>query len=127
MKENESRLLPLTSTRRRCRFCEEYGIANAYTDMQIMLDEQKPNLVHVCTPPSTHFELCVKALRHGSHVICEKPLVGSLDEVDRLQALERETGLTCSTIFQWRFGSSAQHLRAAYRYKCAGPLTSRAM
>src|SRR5512134_1127690 len=73
------------------RFCEEYGIANAYTDMQIMLDEQKPNLIHICTPPSTHFELCVKALRHGSHVICEKPLVGSLDEVDRLQALERET------------------------------------
>jgi predicted dehydrogenase len=92
-------------------FCEEYGIANAYTDMQIMLDEQRPNLVHICTPPSTHFELCVKALRHGSHVICEKPLVGSLDEVDRLQALERETGLTCSTIFQWRFGSGAQHLK----------------
>jgi predicted dehydrogenase len=44
-------------------------------------------------------------------VICEKPFVASLDEVDRLQAVERETGRTCSVIFQWRFGSGAQHLK----------------
>src|SRR3972149_2839577 len=93
------------------RFCEEYSIKHAYCDMQTMLDEQKPDLVHICTPPGTHFALCVQALRHGAHVLCEKPLVASLDEVDRLQAVERETGMTCSTVFQWRFGSGAQHLK----------------
>ncbi len=92
-------------------FCEEHGIASIYTDTQTMLNEQKPNLVHICTPPGTHFELCVAALRQGAHVLCEKPLVASLDEVDRLQAVEHETGLRCSTIFQWRFGSGAQHLK----------------
>lgn len=92
-------------------FCEENGISDGYADMKTMLDEQKPNLVHICTPPGTHFELSVQALRSGAHVLCEKPLVASLDEVDRLQAVERETGLTCSTVFQWRFGSGAQHLK----------------
>lgn len=93
------------------RFCNQHGIANRYTDMQTMLDEQQPNLVHICTPPSLHLEQCILALRHGAHVYCEKPLVASLDEVDRLQAVERETGLTCSVVFQWRFGSAGQHLK----------------
>jgi predicted dehydrogenase len=92
-------------------FSQEHGIPNAYTDTQTMLEEQKPDLVHICTSPGTHFELCVMSLQHGAHVICEKPLVSSLDEVDRIQAVERETGLTCSTIFQWRFGAGAQHLK----------------
>ena len=93
------------------KFCDEHGIAHRYDDVQMMLDEQKPNLVHICTPPGTHLDLCIQALRGGAHVLCEKPLVASLDEVDRLQAVEREVGLTCSTIFQWRFGSGAQHFK----------------
>lgn len=92
-------------------FCEEHTIAHGYADLQTMLDEQKPNLVHICTPPGVHADLIVHALRAGAHVLCEKPLVASLEEVDRVQAVEQETGLTCSTIFQWRFGSGAQHLK----------------
>ena len=93
------------------RFCQEYDIAHRYADMQTRLDEQHPNLVHICTPPGTHFDLCVQALRAGAHVFCEKPLVASLDEVDRLQAVEREVGRTCSTVFQWRFGAGSQHFK----------------
>jgi predicted dehydrogenase len=92
-------------------FCETHGIPHRYGDVQTMLNEQKPDLVHICTPPGTHLDLCLQALRGGAHVLCEKPLVASLDQVDRLQAVERETGLTCSTIFQWRFGSGAQHFK----------------
>jgi predicted dehydrogenase len=93
------------------RFCEEFNFAPGYTDSLTMLNEQKPDLVHICTPPDVHFELSVLALRHGAHVLCEKPLVASLDEVDRLQAVEREVGLTCSSIFQWRFGSGTRHFK----------------
>src|SRR5579859_7320327 len=38
-------------------FCDTYAIPHRYTDVRQMLDEQRPNLVHICTPPSTHFEL----------------------------------------------------------------------
>jgi predicted dehydrogenase len=92
-------------------FCEENHITARYDSMQRMLDEQKPDLVHICTPPGVHFKLCVQALEAGAHVICEKPLMASLDEVDRMQAVERETGKTCSVIFQWRFGSGAKHFK----------------
>lgn len=104
-------------------FCEDNRIPHQYNDIQLMLDEQKPNLVHICTPPGLHFDLCARALRSGAHVICEKPLVASLDEVDRLQAIEKETGRTCSTIFQWRFGSAVQHFkRLIDRHELGRPL-----
>lgn len=92
-------------------FCETHGIPHRYADAQTMLDEQRPDLVHICTPPWTHMDLCLLALRAGAHVLCEKPLVASLDQMDRVQAVEREVGRTCSSVFQWRFGAGSQHFK----------------
>src|SRR5437764_935346 len=72
-------------------FCERFDIPHRYSDTQTMLDEQKPDLVHIATPPGTHFDLSVQALKGGAHVICEKPFMASLDEIDRMQTVERET------------------------------------
>ena len=47
-------------------FCEEHGITHGYADLQTMLDEQKPNLVHICTPPGVHADLIVQTLRAGA-------------------------------------------------------------
>ncbi len=92
-------------------FSDTYGIPNRYTDTATMLAEQKPDLVHICTPPNVHFELSVAALQAGADVICEKPLCGSLAQVDQLQKVERESGKTCSVIFQWRYGSGTTHFK----------------
>ena len=44
------------------------------------------DLIDVCTPPGLHFEQTLAALKAGKHAVCEKPLVGSLSEVDALMA-----------------------------------------
>ena len=38
----------------------------------------------ICTPPALHVPQALAALAAGKHVVCEKPLAGSLAEVDRL-------------------------------------------
>jgi predicted dehydrogenase len=68
-------------------------------------------LVIISMPPSSHAALCVKALEAGAHVLCEKPLVGTLADMDRITAAEARTGRTCTSVFQWRFGSAAQHVK----------------
>jgi len=45
----------------------------------------KAELVIVCTPAHLHYEHCVTALKYGAHVLCEKPLVPTLADLDRLQ------------------------------------------
>ncbi|WP_240437016.1 Gfo/Idh/MocA family protein [Streptomyces sporangiiformans] len=94
------------------RFCAEGGVPHAYTDLDRMLAEQRPDLVSVCTPPTLHRAQTVAALRAGAWVWCEKPPVPSLSDFD---AVEAEEGLAggpyASIVFQHRFGSGAQHVR----------------
>lgn len=93
------------------KFCQDHGVAKGYTDVDEMLAQEQPRLVHICTPPGLHCELSVKALHAGAWVLCEKPLCGSLAEMDRIEAAEQQTGNYCSSVFQWRFGSGGQHLK----------------
>ena len=47
------------------------------------------DIIDICTPPMLHHPLVEAALAAGKHVICEKPLVGSLAEVDEIIAAEK--------------------------------------
>jgi predicted dehydrogenase len=91
-------------------FSEEHGVAG-YADAAEMLDRERPDLVCVATPPAPHAELSILCLEHGAWVLCEKPLCASLAELDQIAAAEARTGQRCASVFQWRFGSTGQHLK----------------
>ncbi|CAL9641726.1 D-apiose dehydrogenase [Streptomyces sp. enrichment culture] len=93
-------------------FCVEGGIPHAYTDLERMLREQRPDLVCVCTPPTLHREQTVAALRAGAWVWCEKPPVPSLADFAAVEAEEgTDGGPYAAIVFQHRFGSGATHVR----------------
>lgn len=71
------------------------------------------DIVSICLPPFLHFDATKQALEAGKHVICEKPLVGSLAEVDELDQIARANGRLLMPVFQYRFGNGlakAKHL-----------------
>lgn len=70
------------------------------------------DLVHICTPPQSHFALAAQVLAAGVDVLLEKPPTLSLAELDQLIALEELTGAHVGVVFQHRFGAGAQRLRA---------------
>src|SRR5262245_18724703 len=45
-----------------------------YQDAKAMIEEQKPYVVHIATPPQTHAELSILAMNYGCHVLVEKPM-----------------------------------------------------
>lgn len=93
-------------------FCGEAGIPHAYTDLERMLEERRPDLVAVCTPPTLHREQAVAALRAGAWVWCEKPPVPTLADFDAVEAAEgTDGGPYAAIVFQHRFGSGARHVR----------------
>jgi predicted dehydrogenase len=55
-------------------------------DFQDVLDDASVDAVIVATPTMTHADLAVAALEAGKHVLVEKPLAGSTDEIDRIEA-----------------------------------------
>lgn len=92
--------------------CAEHGIPRAYTDVREMLDQEQPDLVAIVTPPALHKPQIIECLEAGAWVYCEKPLCASLADFDEITAAEQRTGRFVSTVFQWRFGSAARHLKS---------------
>ncbi|KUL20950.1 Gfo/Idh/MocA family protein [Streptomyces regalis] len=88
------------------------GAPRAYTDLDLMLQEQRPDLVIIGTPPTLHRDQTVAALRAGAWVWCEKPPVPSLVDFDAVEAEEgKDGGPFASIVFQHRFGSGTRHVR----------------
>ncbi|HVA92051.1 MAG TPA: Gfo/Idh/MocA family oxidoreductase [Chloroflexota bacterium] len=103
-------------------FSAAHGIPRAYTDVGAMLAADQPDLVQIATPPRIHADLAVRCLEAGAWVLCEKPLCGSLADLDRIEAAEQATGKYCSSVAQWRFGSGAGHLKQLIHEQAMGRL-----
>ena len=92
----------------------------AATDLAEVCRRDDVDVVDLCTPPSLHFDHIRQVLESGKHAICEKPLVASLADVDRLARLERDTGKRVMPIFQYRYGHGLQKLKLLVESGVAG-------
>ena len=59
---------------------------SVYQDFQTLLDCEKPDAVHICTPHYLHAPMAIAALERNIHVLCEKPLCISLAQLEELRA-----------------------------------------
>jgi predicted dehydrogenase len=75
-------------------------------DAASLLATTTPDLAVIVTPVHTHVDLAEAAMRAGAHLLLEKPPAPSLAGLDRLLAVQAETGRTVQVGFQ-AFGSGA--------------------
>jgi predicted dehydrogenase len=92
----------------------------AVTELDEVLADDELDVVDLCTPPHLHRAQVEAVLRAGHDAFCEKPLVGSVDEVDQLAAIAAETGRTVMPILQYRFGHGIQKLKQVVDLGLAG-------
>lgn len=83
-------------------YAAEWDIPKAYGSYQAMLDDPEIAVVYNSLPNSLHTEWTVKALQAGKHVLCEKPLATTLEEVDAMQAAAQSTGKYLAEAFMYR-------------------------
>ncbi|MDM9645400.1 Gfo/Idh/MocA family oxidoreductase [Rhizobium sp. S163] len=101
--------------------CEEFAIPEYTQDAEAMICRADLDIIDICTPPSSHFDLCRKAIEAGKHVICEKPLFGSIAEVDEMAGIvAKANGPNLMPIFQYRYGSGLQKLKMLIDLGLAG-------
>jgi predicted dehydrogenase len=70
------------------------------------------DVVHICTPNTTHAEFALAALAAGKHVVCEKPLATSLDQALLLAEEAETSGLVATVPFAYRFHPMVREARA---------------
>ena len=81
------------------------------TDLAAVLARDDVDIVDICLPPMLHVPAMLQALAAGKDVICEKPLTGSLAEVDRIRAAAAEAGRLVVPVYQYRFGNGLRRLQ----------------
>jgi predicted dehydrogenase len=85
-----------------------------------LLERDDIGIVDLCTPPALHLAQATAALEAGKDVVCEKPLVASLADLDELARVEAATGRSVMPIFQYRFGNGLQKVRSLVDAGLAG-------
>ncbi|WP_332303927.1 Gfo/Idh/MocA family protein [Rhizobium sp. GR12] len=90
------------------------------TDLDEVLADDSISLIDICLPPHLHFPVALKAHAAGKDVVCEKPLVRSLEEASALLESVKQTGRQVFPVFQYRFGHALRQLRALIDAGLAG-------
>lgn len=75
--------------------------AGLYTDIGALLTSESLDFLDICTPPGTHASLACRALEKGLHVLCEKPLVLSPEELRVVRRAQTESGRVLHTVHNW--------------------------
>jgi len=88
-----------------------YGIT-PHSQMETMLDNERLDLVSICTPSGLHGRHAVQVMRSGSHVIVEKPMELRREAIIEMLRVQQEEGVLLSVISQHRFDPASKRVRA---------------
>ena len=91
-------------------FAEEFGIPHVYDTHAELIARTDIDLVDVCTPSATHFDLSWAALEAGKHVLCEKPVAYDYVDTRRAAALARKKGVKTKLGFTFRYSPAMQYI-----------------
>jgi len=89
----------------------EFDIATATGDGGELLRRDDIDLIDVCTPSHTHFELALSALDAGKHVLCEKPVAYDYRDTKRANDLARSKGLKTKVGLTFRYSPAMRYMR----------------
>jgi predicted dehydrogenase len=92
-------------------FAEKFAIPHVYDSHAALIAREDIDLVDVCTPSATHFDLSWAALEAGKHVLCEKPVAYDFRDTLRAAALAKQKGVKTKLGFTFRYSPAMQYMK----------------
>lgn len=93
------------------QLAERYGAESYYDDLLNMLEKEKPDVVHITTPPQSHYEIAKICMNAGCHVFIEKPFTVNAEETQELINLARNKNLKITVGTDEQFSHIAMQMR----------------
>ena len=93
------------------KFAEDFHIPQAYSSVEELLANCKPDYVDVCTWPAAHGPVSIAAANAGCHVMCEKPICHNLEDAIALKEAVEKNGVKFMLAVPLRYGKEAVHAR----------------
>lgn len=92
---------------------ERFPIRQHFSDLDKLFKQARPDVVHITTPPQSHFELGRQCLERGSHVYLEKPFTLNTPDAEKLISLAQRKGLKLTAGHDDQFRPAARRMRSA--------------
>lgn len=93
-------------------FSQAWG-TRGYTDLDAMIDAERPDLVTLALPNEAHFETTMHLIERGVPLLLEKPLVFRMEEADAILAAAAERNLFLAFNLNHRYAEPVQRAKAA--------------
>lgn len=97
------------------QLAKRFPIKKAFSSLTQLLDEARPDVVHITTPPQGHFDLARTCLEYGCHIYVEKPFTVWADEAEKLIAIANERQLKLTVGHDDQFSHVSRRMRSIVR------------
>jgi predicted dehydrogenase len=94
--------LGATTEKRVKPLAEQYGV-KYYLDFDKLLEDPKVQAVALAVPTPWHFDLAMKAIKKGKHVLCEMPLAATIEKARELEIAAEKASVILMPVLQFRF------------------------
>ncbi len=85
------------------KFISKYNIPNGYTDFEELFEKEDLDIVDICTPGYTHYQLTDLVIDQGLNVLVEKPIALSLNETIDLYNKSKKKDVKVCVVQNYRF------------------------
>ncbi|KAL1714208.1 hypothetical protein EV715DRAFT_295380 [Schizophyllum commune] len=93
-------------------FARTHGVERVYDSYEDLLADPDIDAVYNPLPNTLHYEWTMRALAAGKHVLCEKPMANTAEEIREMFAFSEEKGLVLLEAFHYRFHPAGQRAKA---------------
>lgn len=105
-------------------YADRNGIPQAFGNYEELLADPEIDAIYISLPNHLHCEWTVAAAESGKHVLCEKPLVLTLDEMNRVETVANEHGVTVFEAFMYLHHPQTRRVQEMVRSGSLGELQS---
>lgn len=92
-------------------YAEPFAPKKLYTDYQALLDDENVDAVYLPLPNGIHMEWVKKAAAAGKHILCEKPLALTEEQVREMFAAAKEHGVLLEEAYAYRHAQLVQKVK----------------
>ncbi|QEY50048.1 Gfo/Idh/MocA family protein [Legionella longbeachae] len=101
-------------------FAEKFAVPHYYDNYQAILDNPEVDVVYIGLPNHLHQEWIIRAALAGKHILCEKPLVMNVRELQEVIAITEESQVICMEALMYRSHPLTQKIKEIIRNKSIG-------
>lgn len=105
------------------KVCKKYD-THGYKDYEELLKDPEIEVVSVCVPTTFHHGIVMEAIKHGKHVLVEKPIAFTLDEAKEMIKAAKENDVILATGHVERFNPAVQKAKELIENDVIGDIVS---